>query len=218
MATFLQICQTVDTLSGVQGSISDTQSTLGLQTVIVTSVQEAWLFIQNYRKTWSFMKDSTYFNTVPGQEVYTPAEVFINSNPDFLGVYLEEGMFHENRLIPYVEAADYPFIDNTDEGQLFWWTDVPSNNYLKLSLPDDVYRIDVYYSRNPQILTLPTDVPNLPERFHQLITYKALELFGNHLGNFELEAKSAQTVDVLMGALMREFIVQKTARLHGGIA
>ena len=218
MATFLEICQTVDTLSGVQGSISDTQSTLGLQTVIVTSVQEAWLFIQNYRKTWSFMKDSTYFNTVAGQETYTPSEVFVNSDPAYLGVYLKEGMFYDNLLIPYLEGEDFPYVDNTEQGQLRWWTAIPSNNNLKLSLPDDTYRIDVYYSRNPQVLTLPTDVPLLPERFHQLITYKALELFGNHLGNFELEAKSAQTVDVLMGSLMREFIVQKTARLHGGIA
>ena len=215
---YLKICQTVDTLSGVQGTINDTANPTGIQAVITESVRDAWLFIQGYRRHWTFMVDRVYFNTIPGQEAYTPAEVFANETEEDLGVYLREQVFHDHKNIPYVEIASFPYIDNSQPGRVTWFTVEPSSNNLHISLPDDNYRLDLYYTRDSQVLEASTDVPKLPKRYHQLIVYKALETFSTYLGNPELHAKSAQQSDTLMGGLMREFINQKSVRLGGGIA
>jgi hypothetical protein len=215
---YLKICQTVDTLSGVQGTINDTENSVGIQAVITESVKEAWLFIQNYRRFWTFMIDRVNFNTIQGQEIYTPEEVFTNEDEVDLGVYLKDQVFHDHKNIRYVHPEDFPYIDNSQEGRVTWFTVEPSSNNLHISLPDDNYRLDLYYTRDSQILEASTDVPKLPKRYHQLIVYKALETFSTYLGNPELHAKSAQQSDILMGGLMREFISQKSVRLGGGIA
>lgn len=215
---FLEICQTVDTLSGIQGSIADTASTLGIQSVIVESVKEAWLLIQNYRKDWTFMIDTTHFSTVPNQSEYTVAEVFTNDPTKELGMYLKDKMFYENRPVPFAEYSEFPYIPNTQSGALRWWTYEPSNNIIHLSLPNDIYRLDFYFIKNSQVLVNSVDIPELPERFHQLIVYKALELLNTYLGNAEMTAKASQQYTRLLGSLLRVYIEQRSVHLRGGIA
>ena len=214
----LQICQNIDAASGIQGTISDTVNTSGIQTVIVNAARDAWLFIQEYRKDWTFLIDKTHFITVAGKETYVPSEVFANESEEDLGFYIRNRLFHEHRPLAFVTAEEYPYIDNTKEGKLRWYTVEPSSNTLYLSLPDDAYRVDVYYSKAPQILADATDIPFISERHHQLIVYKGLELFCNYLGNSEMEHKSAHMADVLMGGLMRQYLPQKRVNLFGGIA
>lgn len=216
--TFLDIVNKMNILSGIQSTISDTAATVGIQSVIVQCAQDAWIQIQNYRKDWTFMVGTTSFLTVQGQEVYTPAEVFVSSNPDLLGIYIEKMIIYDYRALRYVTPAEYPFIENLTEGKPSYFTIEPSNNYIYMNLPDGEYTIEPYYIKTPQILVSSTDTPNVSVRYHDLVVYKGLELLATYIGNPELFQKYSSETSVLMGAMMREYIPSRVAYLNGGIA
>ena len=209
---FLEICQRVNTLSGLQGSFSDVSSTKDLQKNIAEGVRQGWISLQNFRKDWSFMiKRLQSFSSTQGQEVYTVAQVFsaLPVGERDLGNYRAEGFYYNNRPVKKLRIGQYPLIDNTREGAPSWWIVNPSNNDLYINLPDASYTYDIYYKRKVQTLTENTDEPLIPEQHHNILIYLGLMNFAVYVGNSEMYAKNDEEYKKELGTLLREFIPSK---------
>ena len=127
-----------------------------------------------FSEEWNFRKDVTTFQTVAGQSIYDMP----------LGIIEKQGV--------RVDGVTYPLVNEKAPYNLTTSNGLPNRYYVqgsKLVLyptPTDVRTVTVHYlnlmsglseSGVPQIgLTLETDVPNIPETFHNLVVMKA-ELF-----------------------------------------
>lgn len=216
---FLEICIRVNKLSGLHGSMTDVESTRDLQSQIANSVNEAWTFLQNYRKDWSFMINEHEFSCEQGEEIYVPYDA-LPTVPDIgiedLGTYIKSGIFLDYRPLKYIEVYDYPFLDNTVEGKPTWFTIDPKNNNLYLDLPDDTYDFVIYYRKEVQDLFTGSDpnsnTPELPENYHSILIYAGLAAFAVFIGNPELYGKYQVMYDQMLGSLMREYLPSKKIR------
>ena len=90
------------------------------------------------------MIDRVNFNTIAGTEIYTPTMVFANELTEDLGIYIKDKVFCEHRNVPYLPIDDYPYIDNSVEGAIKWFTVEPSSNNLYMSLPKEVCEIEIF--------------------------------------------------------------------------
>lgn len=212
---FLDICIRVNKLSGLHGQMSDVNSTKDLQAQISNGVNESWIALQNLRKDWSFMiKRHQTFTCTQGEEIY----VDYNANPavldvgiEDLGTYKRRGIFLDHEPLKFIEAARFPFIDNTKETKPKWFSIDPKNNDLYLNLPDDSYTFDIYYRKEVQDLFTPastanTNEPELPSNYHNLLVYAGLSSFAVYIGNIELYNKYELMYQQGLGNLMREYL------------
>ena len=204
---FLQLVQEVNILSGIQGTIDDPASTVGIQNVIVDCTRNGWTSIQICKKDWEFMLRPNAFNTVPGQSVYTPDEVFADLGYNDLGLYKADSFAYEKRYLKELPVSMATVIDPSDSvGSPMWYFVFPYNNVLAINEPNGSYHIKFWYIKATQQLHNGTDIPELPERFHRLIIYKALEFLAVYTGNPELSTKYSLEQALLFGELMREYI------------
>lgn len=216
---FLELCQKVNLISGIQGSITDTNVASGIQGILVEAVRNGWLTIQNHRKDWTFMLDNVEWSTVADQEVYTPAEVFAShSDGENLGHYVKGRMMYEYTPLRYIHPYSYPLIDNTSTGPPDWYTIESSDNRIWMNTPNDSYVLTNYYWKQPQVLTASTDIPDLPDQYHDILIYKGIELFAIHIGNSELYQTYSKEYHKQLGVLMRTFLPSREVYLRGGIA
>ena len=207
---FLELVNEVNVLSGIQGSISDPASTVGIQSVIVDCTRNAWIAIQTYRKDWLFMARQNEFTTVIGQHNYTPDEVFATLGYNDLGFYHRNTISYDKRYLREIPLLKAPLVDFTYKpGPPQYFFIVPYDNSIAINVPDDAYTIKFWYSKTAQLLQNTTDIPLFPERYHRLIIYKGLEFLSTYMGNPELRGQYSGEFAVMIGELMREYIPER---------
>lgn len=191
MATFLQLCQDVARESGtISGTLPTTVvGQTGRLAKIVTWTSTAWKDIQNHRNAWLWMRKEFSGVTIAETARYTPSAWDIDDlanwivDADATSLYLQSsGVSDEGpiRYIPwpawkarYGRGAQIP--NRPTE-----YTVTPSGEFALGSIPDAAYVVNGEYVMAPQILKNNADVPELPVRFHDIITYKALMLLAGH--------------------------------------
>jgi hypothetical protein len=216
--TFLEIAQTVRLLAGIQGSgPASVVGATGIEGIIVQFVVDANIDIQNMRDDFNFMKTTKTITTSLGKRVYTLSDIFTPSAPDLKNYDLYSfrltdlnGLVH---ILP-VDADEYSFdvktMNQTTERDKP--TLVGINPDLSLELhksPDNSYDITFSYWRSPQILSANSDIPRIPESFHRLIVYKALEKIGVYLSQPEIYRGYNVETSRMLGQLMRHSLPKK---------
>lgn len=216
----LELTNEVGTLCSIQGSISDPASVVGIQSVIVKAVVNAWESLQTYRKDWDFMMRRSYFSTVIGQQAYTTAETTAPQGYDDIAYYMPKGIQDEGGAylteIPY-SSIRLPYLLGPSRGAARY-TIEPFDNLLILNDITETSTLSYLYTKTPQILRAGIDVPGIPVRWHKLIVFKALETMAVYMGNGELYQKYSMEYAQLLGELMRVAIPPKRVPLYGGIA
>lgn len=176
--------------TGPTSVVSQTGEALDLVNWIVDeyrSIQQA------YAGQWRWLRRPWTFNTVAGTATYaysaitdTDAAAVISRRGRWLltedpatqpTIYLtSDGATARKRLacstigtlrarydlVPPANARPQ-YIAEDDQGRL-----------TLRATPDDIYTIQGWYMRGPQILAADTDVPEMPEEFHKLIVYGAM--------------------------------------------
>lgn len=194
----LQICQEVNTLSGVQGSINAVENVSGYQATIVTMVDRAYRDIQNHRANWKFMRLTTTMNLSDTVNYYDESTM---AKPDEL-IYdlknltyiLYDEWIHQDEPpadIPY----EYTLVPGSYVGQTF--------DRIETNPLDAMYNVDLYYYRKLHTMPTSTDVPVIPEEFHSVIVYKALITLGMYLGQGSIVALYTPEYNIEMGQMMR---------------
>jgi hypothetical protein len=154
-------------------------------------VGQAWIDVQMRRPDWLWMRKKVAFDTIAAQSIYTPlqagaANVNEWQNESFRQYLLSAGVGSE-QYMNYVEWDDfrdvYLFgsVQNSSSIPMMM-TVTPEQNLQMWPIPNGVYRIQGEYHRAPTSLVLDADDPSssgndLPERFHMLMVFKAMQSY-----------------------------------------
>ena len=200
MATYLEICKKVaresGTVSGVLPSAVTGQS--GRLLKIVNWVADAWAEIQNDQSTWLWMrKEFSDQVTVENTFKYTASDWSLTNfsrwvtDPLSVTMYLSAtGVADEGELnfLRWDEWRVKYGRGTQDSNRPIEFTITPAEEFGVGPKPDAVYKISGEYYQGNEVLAANGDVPDLPARFHDVITWKALmKLAGSDEGPQQLQ-------------------------------
>lgn len=214
---FLQLVQKLHQKTGGAGAAPTTViDQVGESADYVSWVQEAWTLIQAEEQYWKWMRKEANFQTQAGKSFYLPSATAGETGYDDVAMWLENDSWR-----CYKTATG-----RSDESYLVWWdyqiwrdtfdfatqaaiTQKPTviarrdadNALLFGNTPDDVYTVTGQYQSTPADLELDADVPGLPARFHLIIVYRAMMLYGKFEAAPEVIEDGREEYDKLMSAL-----------------
>jgi len=209
MSTFLELCNRVNGICGIQGTIATVSSPKGIQKIIVEAVRNSWIDIQSMRGDWPWsIGELNSFSTTADQAAYTPTEVFGSASAatDLARYLTKRGIFYEYRALAYVNYEDLPYIDNETAKQPRWYTVNSYNNKLILQKPNDSYQLTIRYVRSVQELTTDNQEPHIDRAFEDAIVYMAVEKVATYIGNAGLFQEYSRKANMRTGELKRAFI------------
>ena len=167
---FKDLVSTLAREAGVSGggSISTVSSPTGETARLVGWIRQAHVDIQKEWFDWKFLWQSFGIVTEAGKADYNaPLEwnwwdkdkAFLDGNP-------------MRRAI--VEYELWDGYDNEASGKPSRIILMPDGSLKMLPTPDGVYNLSIPYYRKPQVLVNDTDIPLIPEQFHDVIWMRAL--------------------------------------------
>lgn len=202
MATYLELAQDLARESGTvdPGAITNVSGLTGRPLKIVNWVRKAYLNIQNSRRDWGWMLDDFTYALSPGAATYTAASFnltrfasWVEEHDWFQPLSLYDadiGLSDEQplRQVPYEYWRSR--YGRGDQSSDYWnrpteYAVTPKDELVFGPTPDKAYVIRGRYSKGPQILTASSDVPEMPSRFHDMITWEALRLLLIHDGAYQ---------------------------------
>ncbi len=218
--TYLDICKTVRELSGAQGTgpASVEDGTLsGYEVNLVAFVDSCYIDIQSKRRDFKFMRANYIFNTIASESTYT---LFPDDIKRFKSMRVQvDGKWR------YIEEVDYDKAEaaylNTDaEGAPQYFTRVPGTvKDIKLyPTPDVIYPMYYEYFRKPETLQDNDAVPMLPEEWHMLIVYDALERFAGFMVSLTMDEKYVKAAKLMRQQFLREEVPQKDIKVSRSFA
>jgi len=209
MSTYLQICQDLANDIGIYGGYpSAVTSQTGRLGDIVRWVRDAWTSVQNRRTDWRWLHHGFTLTTSADDDTYTFGDCTdsttssaitrfrrwdIQNDEDRPRIYLSDTGVSGETFMTYLSwndwrriyriqspASAYPaFLSYDDQNQL-----------LVGPPPNDTYVITAKYWRSAQVLAADGDEPECPSVFHDLIRYRALELYAGRFAAPEVMNKA----------------------------
>jgi hypothetical protein len=207
----LQLVQRLGIEGGVSGSIATTVGATGEWLRLVTWIDQAWQDVQRANRQWKWMRGTVTFNATQSVNEYAPA-----SAPMSLTNFAE---WHRQTFRIYKGTSDdeeflndyaYEVFRNTfiygttrsTEGYPIAITVSPTKSLIVALTPDDTdYFITGDYFTTPSVMTLDADEPDMPERFHIMIVYKALIRYGMYESASEVVQYATAEYDKLFDEL-----------------
>lgn len=197
MATYLELVKDLARESGSMdpAAITSVTGVSGRREKMASWVRKAYVNIQNSRRDWGWLIATFDVALVPGSAVYTPASFnltrFSNWMKDrdwYMPVTIHDpaiGLSDEHE-IPNISheywRTKWNRGDTSDWGRPVEWAISPRNEIVFGPTPDKAYRVRGQYQRGPQMLVNNTDIPEMPARFHDMITWEAHRLLLLHDG------------------------------------
>lgn len=190
--TFLQLVQALRLETGYANSGPTTViGQTGDHERAVEWVRRAYEELQQ-RHDWNWLRCQFSLATVSGTAIYDYTSATDNGspisrfrswrvqdsvNPPFC--YLQSAGAGTAGPLTYIQWDRYLFLSRTESsGSPSFVSVTPQRELALYPTPDDVYVVIGEYIRSPQVLANDDDVPEMPEGFHDLIVYLAMEDWG----------------------------------------
>jgi len=191
---FLELTQRLARECGVSGTgPSSVIGQTGEAARLVGWINSAWVEIQGLHNTWNWMRKPFAWETVASVGDYLPSAITNTLTgkvmTDMRYWYKDtfrcqdksSGVQDEQWLVEweyYVFRNSYRFNVQTP-GRPVVFAENPQGKALMLGqIPDDVYVITGEYQKRAYSLAADTDVPDIPEEYHLIIVYKAMQSYG----------------------------------------
>lgn len=214
MATYLELVKRLARESGSmdEDNITTVVGLNGRARKMAHWVSQAYTNIQNDRRDWGWLVASFTWNLIPGTAVYTPASLnltrftsWVKDKDWYMPLSIYDGSIglsdeHEVRQVSHEYwRSRYGRGDQTSD---YWnrpteWAVSPRNELVFGPYPDKAYTIRSQYVKGPQTLAANSDIPEMPERFHQIIVWEALRLLMLHDGAYQEAAFPTQEMAIL---------------------
>lgn len=197
MATFLQLCQSVCSQSGIADA-SDFSSTVGQSGIfadIVRWVNEAYNEIQYHKPNWNFLYSSTSFTLSDTEDEYTPTgfRSFIPTR------FIIEPSGGTKSFLEYIEYDDWKnsstFLQSNSE-QPYYVTITPDNKLKFYPTANASYTIFYDGYLVPDTFTGDADTPIFRDEYHDLIQFKALIKYAAHYNSPEIYQDNTANYDL----------------------
>lgn len=185
---YLELCRELISECGYSGNITTVTDQTGQLGRIVRWIRNADLEIQKESNFWTFMDREFDFQTEAGKRRYTLAEL------GALGV-TNVGTWDKDKMLvtdAYSRSSklfwsDFRLFHHRYETSTLladarptYFAVLPEGGLTLGPAPDAEYTISGWYRLNPVALVADTDVPLIPEPFHDAIVWKALSMYGLH--------------------------------------
>jgi len=211
---FRELATKVRIHSGFQGRISSVDS--GDFTEYLTeAIRSSWVDLQNQREDWKFMWERATLTTDIGQHFYSNDDIMDGLSNDFgVAKWDRSSFLRDGEQIEEISYETYLLEKDTWDEKGTGIFAVKEFRTAGLVLPTPLAQADIEasYYRTPQILTNNTDIPLLPEEFHYLIVWKALEDLASYVGNPSIYERHSYKADILENKLMRSQVPAKTIK------
>ena len=189
MSTFVQLAQDMRRQAGLSGTgPTDVTTATGMELRLVNAIRDAYTRIQTSPKPWKWMwKD--YVVPSPGTG---PLQTILNTTDYLLSdcdriwtntfrCYLTATGTSDRQRITYIDFESFQRrfgVVNATASRPLMVTRIPTGGLRFYPPPNGVYSIEFETQTNPQLLAANDDIPDMPERFHPLITFEALKAWG----------------------------------------
>lgn len=212
MATYLELVQDLARESGSMdwNAITTVTGLTGRSAKMAKWVQQGYINIQNHRYDWGWLVEEFSWPLIPGTAVYT-ANSF---NLTRFGAWHVDRHWYEplsirddsmglsnEQPLPQVCYEEWRSLygrgDTSNWGRPTLWAISPKNEIAFGAIPDLPYVVRGQYTKGPQVLLANGDIPEMPERFHQLIMWEALRLLMLHDGAYDEASFPTQEMAVL---------------------
>lgn len=217
---YLQLAQRLSSEVGASGTgPSSVLGQTGMSLRLVNWVNTAWLEIQGLHNTWNWMRQKFVWETVANTGDYLPAALTntLTNEPltDMRYWYKDTfrcqkksiGIQDEQWLVEweyYVFRNTYRFNVQVP-GRPVVFAENPQGKALMLGqIPDDVYLITGEYQQRAWSLAANADEPDIPEEYHLMIVYKAMEYYGLYEAAAEVLARGKGQYQALLTQLEHE--------------
>jgi len=176
-------------------------------------IKQAWADLQMAHPDWEWMRKETTFPTVLTQGDYTPTQAGATDlgewRPDSFRSYLTATGTPGEQHMEYVDYTRYRDLYQfstmrTSPGFPLWFTVKPDHSLAVWPLPNAAYTIRGEYYRAPTELSADADDPaddGLPERFHMLLVFMAMQSYAFFAAAPEVEARATAQRRRMLGKL-----------------
>lgn len=217
---FLQLTQRLRQECGVAGTGPvTTAGQIGQAKKLVDWINTAWLEIQGLHNTWNWMRKPFSWVTVAGTGDYLPSALTntLTGQPMTDLRYWYKDTFRAQRQSIGVQDEqwlvewEYNVFRNTYRfnvqvnGRPVVFAENPQGKAILLGQkPDDVYIITGEYQKRAYSLALDADVPDIPEEYHMMLVYKAMQYYGLFEAASEVLQRGQLQYQALLTQLERE--------------
>ena len=190
---FLQLINRTRVECGVSGAstpLPTAQGLTGESFRIANWVNSAWIDVQTAKEDWQWMREPVEFNTVTQQQTYTPTQAgvgttFGNWKRDSFRCSSVGQNYGDEQLMNYMDWSTYRNLYQYSNMRRTYARPVvvsitPDKNLAFGSIPDQPYVITGEYYRSPIEFSADTDAPDIPDRFHLMIVYRAMMFYGGY--------------------------------------
>jgi hypothetical protein len=218
--TFLELCQALRREAGISGtgpSSVDGQS--GEMLRVVEWVRAANLEIQKMPYNWDFLWGEyalTLTEPLPGvfTQEYPLADLGVkNVDPASFYAYRPSVTAERWQLrnLPHVNWRRNYNSNVLTTGKLSTFTVKPNGTLRFDPIPDELFTVAFDYFREPQSLAVNTDVPLIPEDFHNIIVQKALMEYARYENAVEVYQGANTEYTRMLDDLKRQHILDVAA-------
>lgn len=216
---FITMAQEVRKRVGLQGTGPSSVDATGAEGLMISLVKDTWNDIQNKREQWKWMRSSKTSNLSVGVTEYTPLTIF-GPNNRFKSWYKDTLYITKDskkHWIPFMEydAFIYKNINNITNNPVSEFTIRPYDYALIINPPDQMYVFEIGYKKSNQVLTLATDVPEMPSDYHDLIVYETVARYSLSIGMAHIYQEYTQKAEDLWGDLYREQNPKRLFKVRG---
>jgi hypothetical protein len=216
MSTLLEICQSVVLECGIGDAdeISTTVGQVGELGRIVHWVKQAYKELQNRSGgQWSWLRGEATFNTAADQRSYSPSVDMgltrfkswrINNTLNLPKIHLTSaGIGTEMRLTytGYDSFQNIFKIGTQVSGYPSFIAEDPAHNIVLGQTPNDDYTVTCEYWKSAQVLAADGDEPELPEDFHYLLVYMAMQKYAGFEAAQEVMVRATMEASRMMREL-----------------
>ncbi|WP_020409806.1 hypothetical protein [Hahella ganghwensis] len=174
MANFLTLCADLAREAGLMGGAGPSSVTgqTGEAARLVNWIKQANIDIQRQFFDWKFLWVNHTVSLVAGSDDY-PAPIEYH--------YWQRDKFSINGSpVEVIEWENWDQLSTAGEGQPYQVVIMPDGGLKVFPTPDKAYTLIAPYYRRPQVLALNTDIPLIPESFHDLIWMRALIKYAHY--------------------------------------
>ena len=217
---YLQLVQRLRSEVGASGTgpVSVTGQT-GSSQRLVDWINTAWLEIQGLHNTWNWMRKPFSWETVASTGNYLPSAITntltgsvmtdmrywykdtFRCQKKSIGIQDEQWLVeweynvfrNTYRFNVQVPSRPVVFAENP-QGKAIWLGPIP----------DDIYIITGEYQKRAYSLVANADVPDIPEEYHMMIVYKAMQYYGLYEAASEVIMRGQSQYQALLTQLEHE--------------
>lgn len=225
MPDFLTLCQQLATKSGAIGRApTAVTGQTGRQAKAVDWIIDGWKLVQNFSPNWLFLRGRFDSVLSAGASIYTGSSFDIERFSQWDGrisIYdptIGRKDESELRQITYDAWCSRWDFGEQGEARPIEYAVAPDGSLCLGATPDREYAIRGSFIKSPQVLAANTDVPDMPEQFHDVIVWRAMMLIADHDESAEARAFATPRYTEALAQLVNRQLPDFTVNPDGPMA